>query len=1139
MKRLWVAAALAPLTFAAMTAATTARADTTISSGTTTPVQTSSAGNVTISGTGSIKPTASGAAVTINSNNSVINNGTILFHDVNDAQGILVQPGFTGGVANTGPITVTESTSGTSTNQNITTGPFANGANRTGILIGNGSGGVVTGGVASSGSITVVGENSAGISILDGVSLTGDLVSTGTITVTGGTPTYSGKNVTNAGNVTYGVHAAGAVAGNVIIGSTVSATGQNAVGIALGDVGQQVTIESSVSVTGFRSTTAPTDPTILDKLNPDQTLAGGPALELGGNVANGVNITAASAAVGNVAAVPQATLTVSGSAPAVLIGGAGDTVIGGLGNGTGSSVVVGGVVLGNGVYRNFSATGIQIGGTNPLPVEASGVLADHAFGAVTLTNGMTVSGAVTAASVGNISGESDATAIWIGSGATVGNATTGLTVTGNITAVTRSSALVSEGSGKNGAFGSSLQVPVLTTGVYIEPGASLLTLTNKGNIVAAIGGIATAVNFNASGGTEGQAAAINDQSGSLTTVNNASVISASITPIVPGESVQTANAAALAMYLTAGNVTVAQGLDFGNGTVTAGNATSGPSIIGEVVFANTTAGSQNLNIQAGSVAGAVTFDGTGANSLTINGGSIVSGPLAQAVGGQLGITVSNGTLDMTAPTANTRGGPAASIPVSNLSVGGTGQIDFAIDPTKPDLANGQFDVSGNATFASGSLIGVSVVNKLTSPGNLTFTLVHVENTGVLDVAQGGALTGNTSLPWLYAGAVMPSGNDLILSLSLKAPSELGLSNAGEAAFPAIYAAMSNDPALESVILSQTTQHGFAHIYNQLLPDYAGGSFESLATAQRSLAKVQSEVPAKLETNQTRGWVQEIGFLSQRDTNAVADGYQAQGFGLAGGAERASPNGAVGLTAAFISTGVSNDTQASDGQVSALAFEAGAYWRHNYGGLNISANVNGGYVASGEHRNVVNQTSAGAITLLRQAESQWSGAIASGQIGVSYDANIGRFFLRPAAYADYIMLYEGSHTEHGGEAPASQGGGDAVNLAINSRTSTEASATAQVTMGYTFGSAMLWRPELTVGWRQILTEGPAKTTARFIGDPTGSSFTLAPDLGDRGGLLARLGLRAMGQYADITADAGGEFRDGYQTYDARAVARFLF
>ena len=92
-------------------------------------------------------------------------------------------------------------------------------------------------------------------------------------------------------------------------------------------------------------------------------------------------------------------------------------------------------------------------------------------------------------------------------------------------------------------------------------------------------------------------------------------------------------------------------------------------------------------------------------------------------------------------------------------------------------------------------------------------------------------------------------------------------------------------------------------------------------------------------------------------------------------------------------------------------------------------------------------------------------------------------------------------------------------------------------GWTFGTGFQWRPEMTVGWRQIVTGGPAATTARFLSG--GPAFTLNPDLSDRGGLLARLGLRASGPFADITADAGGEFRNGYQTYDARAIARFLF
>ena len=245
--------------------------------------------------------------------------------------------------------------------------------------------------------------------------------------------------------------------------------------------------------------------------------------------------------------------------------------------------------------------------------------------------------------------------------------------------------------------------------------------------------------------------------------------------------------------------------------------------------------------------------------------------------------------------------------------------------------------------------------------------------------------------------------------------------------------------------------------------------------------------------------------------------------------------AIGASMAFISSGVADDTQVADASLSTVAIEAGAYWRQSFGGLGLNASVNGGYVALGSHRLLLDQTTAGAVTLLRDAESQWSGAVASGQIGISYQATMGRFYMRPEASADYILLYEGGHSEHGGANPTTDG--DAVDLAVNSRTSTQASVQGDLVLGYTFGTSMLWRPELMIGYREIVSGGPADTTAKFVSG--GSPFTLSPDLSDRGGLLARLGLHAGGNYADISADAGGEFRNGYQTYDAIATARFLF
>src|SRR5579872_43808 len=291
MKRLLVAAALAPLSFAAAHAGTITGADTATH-------QTSSEGDITVSSGASVTPPTSPSsgtvAITINSNNSVDNEGAI---------------------------SVTETTTGDSTNEGVTDGPFANGSDRFGIqVLGSGpfTGDITNGGSAT---ITVVGENSAGIAI--DTSLNGFVLDNGTITVRGGNA-GPGGNMTGAGDVSYGIFsAAGAtITGNVTVGGAITATGANATGVALnGAVGGSVTVSGSITANGFRSTTAPSLPSQIAALRPDQLLLGGPALSIGGNVAGGVVIAAPTAAVGNVSATAGGTLVVTGSAPVILIGG--------------------------------------------------------------------------------------------------------------------------------------------------------------------------------------------------------------------------------------------------------------------------------------------------------------------------------------------------------------------------------------------------------------------------------------------------------------------------------------------------------------------------------------------------------------------------------------------------------------------------------------------------------------------------------------------------------------------------------------------------------------------------------------------------------------------------------------------------
>ena len=132
-------------------------------------------------------------------------------------------------------------------------------------------------------------------------------------------------------------------------------------------------------------------------------------------------------------------------------------------------------------------------------------------------------------------------------------------------------------------------------------------------------------------------------------------------------------------------------------------------------------------------------------------------------------------------------------------------------------------------------------------------------------------------------------------------------------------------------------------------------------------------------------------------------------------------------------------------------------------------------------------------------------------------------------ADYVYLYESAYTEHGGGAE--------MDLAVAARSSGEGTVQGDLVFGADLGGVYHWRPELTLGWREVLSGGAGNTTARFVSG--GPSFTLSPQFEDKGSLIARIGLRAGGNFADFSADAGGVFRSGYETYDARAMARFLF
>jgi hypothetical protein len=370
-------ASAAPL--ALMAAATPALADTSVSTATTAPLVTSTAGSVTVTGSGSIT-VPSGTGVTVDSNNTVTVNsgGAIKMGDANGATGVAVNPGVTTTIANAGTISVLETFSAADADSNgIADGPVASASNRYGIRLL--PGGTVTGSVSNTGTISVEGLNSAGISN-EGV-LTGDLSNTGTIGVKGDNSVAIRT---------------GTVGGNVVANGTVTVVGQGAQALVVdGNVTGQVKIGGDLA----QSSSYTTDAGATQALSRSALQSGKAAVEIDGNVGGGVLVYVPSSS----SATDQSTgsITAYGNSPGMQIGGATDITIGGGTTNVGTySLGIDGSVSANAVYSSTNAFGVVIGGKG---------------GNVTLTKGIAVSGSVSATTV-----DSAATALLINAGSTVG-----------------------------------------------------------------------------------------------------------------------------------------------------------------------------------------------------------------------------------------------------------------------------------------------------------------------------------------------------------------------------------------------------------------------------------------------------------------------------------------------------------------------------------------------------------------------------------------------------------------------------------------------------------------------------------------------------------------------------------------------
>jgi hypothetical protein len=1060
MRCLLAATALTPvaLTFCA----TSALAETVISTAVTTPVATGTANDdLRISSTGSVKP-AGGAAVTINSNDSVKNEGTIAITGANASTGILANTNLFGDIANTGTITIDESFTPTDTdNDGDLDGPFAQGSNRFGIHVLGG--GTFFGNIANSGTITVEGNQSAGIQV--------DSAMSGSFTQT------TGGTITVTGNDSYGIKL-GDVGGHVrLTNGSVKVQGANAVGVALdGNIGGALVIQNLISATGYRSTTAPAD---TSKLDADDLLQGGPAVRIAGNVAGGILFDAQPANSGNtdsdsdgIIDSQEGTANISsfGSAPAVVIGSSSaDTTIGAVASSAdGHGLVVKGSISGAGVYQNVSATGIAIGGLG------------HN---VSIAGGMTVAGTLTA-----VANKADATALRIGSGASVPE----IKITGTVQAA---------GGGADTAAAQA---------ILIDTGATVGTIRNSGTIQAS------------RNGTAGTAIGILDKSGGVTLIENSGSIG-----VVNSASL---GDKAVAFDLTANSsgVTVRQ--------LVAASGKPAPQIAGDMRFGS---GSDLLDIADGTVTGAAKF-GLGNNQLKLSGDAAMTGAVSFGGGADsvqlAGTSVLKGDIDFgggadvfgLAGTSSYHGALANSsglaltvgagttldltnigtVNLASLTTGAGSTIGVSLDQGTNAVT--LYNVAGAADFGAGTKVQINLL----SVGGVA---------GTYKIVQAGTLTGAgnlsasaATLPFLYdASLITGTPGEVSLNVRLKSASELGLNASEGTILNAVLGAADADSGVAGVFLDLHDSAALRESLQQMLPDHAGGSFENVTRGSRLLGQILADPNAPVSESHGLGfWVQQVAWGNSKSIGSTSS-YDLTGWGAAMGVER--PIGTFGRLGLSLSYLNGKDKKLDDSQ-----YEGALYWRGDFGRLHGFARGTAAIINFDSNR-TFSGTADGA-TVTRASKGQWNGRLYSATAGLSYEVRMGRLTARPNASVEYYHLKEKGYTE--------SGGGAAFDLIVDGRTSDEAAAQANLALGYDFMSRdpnSGWlRLELEGGRRQILSGSLGKTTARFAG---GQPFTLTPEERTDGW---RGAVRLAGGGTGLTAsvDVNAEEQQGHASVGGR-------
>ncbi len=889
------------------------------------------------------------------------------------------------------------------------------------------------------------------------------------------------------GNNSAGIRASAPITGNVTIEGKTTVTGNNTVGVALAGVTGNVRLAGEITVRGANAQGA----------------------VLSGNYSGAVKVQSAITATGY-RSVPAPSDVSRLDADDLLQGGSALTIEGNVAGGIIFEIAPVDAVASDPDEDKDGIEDAREGNTR--------IIAYGAAPAVQIGGGDAIAiGAVQGAA--NNFGIVMAGTI-LGDGVYAGVNGTGMRIGGRGGAVT-----IANGMQVNGQIGGAAR-GANATALDLAAGASLPELRNAGTIAATVTGTTTGTATAVQVGTGaslavlrnsraitattiagGSAYAIRDLSGTLGLVENSGAIAASGAEAGSGRNVaidvsaRTADSIVRQTVVAAGvsAPTITGDIRFGSGNDLLELLDGG--LAGDVLFG---AGTNRLTLAGDAVMVGNADFGGGAGTLSLAGTAAFSGRLANSQ--NVAVQLAGGTFAVTGPTSIASLDAGANS-VIGATLGGAAGTSTAIT------------VAGAASFGTGTRIRIRLADINTAVG--TYAVISAGSlTGASNLAADAAL-----VPFLYKAALAVSGNTINVAITRKATADLGLNVSEAAAFDPLFAALSKDTKVADLFLGLNTAEVFQAYVAQTLPDHAGGGFEGLSQGLRAFDRHFMDPNSPFDEEGKFRIIADFANWNAEKDRGQSAAFDLSGLGFRGGVEYLTGAGAFGVTGSWLWN--KHKSGPFDNSVLSDSYEAGVHWRGKFGPVIGFARVGAGKADySGSRVFAGSGTNAANYTITRD----WKGDFLSASGGVSIEGGGQFFFFRPSLVVDYLRLKEDGYTE--------AGGGNALNLAVDARSSKEVGINGGLTVGVDMWGMQArdrgwFRLETEAGWRELLTSELGATRARYN---TGTQFTLNPEGRDNGWFARARALGGDGSYK-IAGEVGLEERFGNIGYALRASLRF--